>query len=503
MKIPFVSLRTKLLVSYAGMLLIVSLIALAVYGTATRWRATAGALSATYEQGLLAEKLRWDILRLIEEGRHIVEGSERATTEMNLIEGHIDSMMIVLRRGAQQSPDSAVITDHLGGFDEAYRELVWMTDNARAQGVAIQGSADRVRWESRLREMVDEVDDAAAVLEQYFRDRNRHTLAETERLRRFTVVVSSLAALILAAQLLAMFFLLRRWVTSPVTALERAAEAIGAGNLDVSIPDRPEREWRKVADALRDMMDSLALMQQQVRTQERLGAIGEVAAYTAHNIRNPLASIRAMAQVALPDAESSPALKDSLTDIIHCVDKMEEWVAGLLGFAKPLTLEMARCDINQVAEEVVLLLQGMANRRGVRLSFLPGSPMPLVNGDRSLLEQALYAIISNALEATAMSGQVELRTASHPVPARPEWVHITVSDTGEGIPPDLLHRVFKPFVTSKRDGSGLGLAQAKKIIDVHLGQIDIASIVGQGTTITIKLPATKHGVPNGTDSDHR
>ena len=251
------------------------------------------------------------------------------------------------------------------------------------------------------------------------------------------------------------------------------------------------------------MMQSLSLMQQQVRTQERLGAIGEVAAYTAHNIRNPLASICAMAQVALGDADSSPSLKDSLTDIIHCVDKMEEWVARLLGFARPLSREAAPCDLNQVAREVLMLLDGTAKRRDIRLSFQPCEIMPLISGDPSLLEQASYAIISNSLEAMASPGQVEVLTSCLPDSTSPEWVVITVRDTGAGIPPDLLPRVFKPLVTSKSGGSGLGLAQAKKIIDLHLWQIDIPSVVGQGTTMTIKLPIAKHGIQHGADSNHR
>jgi two-component system sensor histidine kinase HydH len=228
-------------------------------------------------------------------------------------------------------------------------------------------------------------------------------------------------------------------------------------------------------------------LQQQLRTNERLTALGEVAAYVAHNIRNPLASIRAVAQAALIEREDAVDA-EALRDIIQCADKIESWVARLLGFARPLTLMPELCSINAIVEEMISLHEARAAERQITFRCLPEGNLPELAVDRAILEQALAAIISNSLEATPPSGTITLTTGTRPPDAPAEWVYIRVVDTGAGIPARLLPDVFKPFVTGRAEGTGLGLAQAKKIIDLHLGGIDIESVEGRGTTVTIQLP---------------
>jgi len=482
------SLRGKLLFSYGAMLLVVLSIVVGSHVASKRWRVTADHLSRTYEQGVSAERLRWDIREMIDLGIESLRLPEEAHgRQMVDLSGQVDSLLGWMRISARESSDTDLETDHLAAFEETYRELTWIIASIQAARTEGRLGQERDRWQGRLLEINDEVDDAAAALEQFLRRRSRDHLLQAERDGQFAVIMTGLAGVLGAVQLIAMVFLVRRWVTRPISSLGRAADAIAAGRLELDLPNRPEQEWRKVATALHHMTDSLLMLQQRLRTGERLEAIGEMAAYTAHNIRNPLASIRAMTQLALTDTTCSTALRETLEDIIRCVDKMEGWVSRLLGYARPLSMQPELCDLNEIATDSHRLARQLAATRQVTLECATDSRISRTLADPSLLEQALYLILSNAIEATEPGGSVSLRLRSdHSL--RTEYAIIQVEDTGAGIPGDLMERVFDPFVTTKKGGSGLGLAQAKKIIDLHLGTIDIASEVGRGTMLTIRLP---------------
>lgn len=481
------SLRSKLLLSYGAMLVVALGIVVGSHATSKRWRATADHLSRTYEQGVSAERLRWDIRELIEIGIESLHPEDTPGLQIENLTGQIDSLLDWMRVSARSTSDNDLEADHLAGFEETYRELIWIIESIQTAKTEGRLPNEGDRWQRRLLEINDEVDDAAAALEQFLRRRSRDHLTQAEEDGQFAVVMTGLAGVLGAVQLFAMVFLVRRWVTRPISALGRAADAIGAGRLQLDLPERPEQEWRKVAAALHHMTDSLLLLQQRQRTGERLEAIGEMAAYTAHNIRNPLASIRAMAQLALTDAACSTGLRETLEDIIRCVDKMEGWVSRLLGYARPLSMQPVLSDLNEIATDSHRLARQLAATRQVAMECTTDSRISKTLADPSLLEQALYLMLSNAIEATEPGGSVSLRLASDRS-SRTEYAIIEVEDTGAGIPDDVKGRVFDPFVTTKKGGSGLGLAQAKKIIDLHLGTIDIASEVGRGTRMTIRLP---------------
>lgn len=484
------SLRAKLLASYATMFLLAVVMVVIGHGAARRWHKTADELSRSYGQGVVAERVRWAIIELADNGMEgLRNGTSASTPNTELprrIERHLDS----LRSVARSSTDSALELDHVSGLAEAYRDLDLVLSQINAARPAGRILENRDRWMMRLREITDEADDAAIAVEQYFRERNRLALIRADEIRRLAVNMTGAAVGLIAIQLLVMAVLLRRWVTRPVADLEAAADQIGAGRMELALPPRKEREWRKVSDALQHMTRSLVILQQQLRVSERLSAVGEVAAYTAHNIRNPIASIRAMAQVGLPDANGNPAIEGTLRDIISCVDKMEQWIAGLLNFARPLDLTKCETDLRTIAHTICSMTTTAAEKKGIFLQH-PEYPNPvLIRADEAFLEQALHAIISNAIDAVTEAGKV-IVSIDVVDSADRRCALLKVRDNGPGISPDMLSNVFKPFVTGKTGGSGLGLAQAKKIIDLHLGDITIDSTMGSGTTVTISLPLSE------------
>lgn len=481
------SLRTKLLASYATMFLLAVVMVVVGHGAARRWRDTADELSRSFGQGVVAERLRWAIVELADNGLETLAGDNIRTSESPGLQARIERYLDTLRSAARASTDSSVELDHVSGLAEAYRELALVISQMSLADFGSVGLEGRERWAMRLQEITDDVEDAAIAMEQYFRERNQRALARADDIRQIAVTMTGAAILLITIQFLVMAVLLRRWVTRPVAELERAADQIGAGRLELALPARSEREWRKVYEALQHMTRSLATLQQQLRVSERMSAVGEVAAYTAHNIRNPIASIRAMAQVGLADAHGNPATEDTLRDIISCVDKMEQWIAGLLNFARPLDLNRTVNDLRVVARTVCGLSATTAQTKGVELQYAEtGHSLPVLVDD-VFLEQALHAIVSNAIDAVQAAGVVKVSVGARQTSPGASAI-VEVSDNGPGISPDLLPNVFKPFVTGKTGGSGLGLSQAKKIIDLHLGEITISSVVGSGTTVVVRLP---------------
>ena len=488
------TLRTKLLGSYATTFVIVLGMIFLAHGTARRSRRTAEEISRTYEQGVLAERLRWAIQEYSERAIEMSPaepGSRDAASLEHMIARFIDS----LRAQARMSRDSVLELDHINGFSEAYREMRLLRAEMGRSGNAEADAAKDSRLHERLDEIRDEVDDAAVAMQQYFRSSNRESIAHADELRRVAVAMTGLAGVLVAFQFVVMVILLRRWVTQPMRELARTADRIGAGDLSARVKERPEREWEKVAEALHAMARSLEMMQNRLRTNERFAAIGEVAAYTAHNIRNPLASIRMMAQVALP--ESNEATSATLKDIIGCVDTMEIWIAGLLNFAKPLAVNLSLNRFDGIAASVAETARIQAAPRHVTVSYQLGCGDTRISADEALIEQALYAIVSNAVEASSDGGTVEVSTHLEGEGDR-RTATIVIADRGAGISDGMKTEIFKPFVTSKKHGTGLGLAQAKKILDLHLAQIELESELGRGTRITVHCPIAEDA--NGTDS---
>lgn len=207
----------------------------------------------------------------------------------------------------------------------------------------------------------------------------------------------------------------------------------------------------------------------------------------AHGIRNPLANIRAAAQVAL-DAQADRGTTAKYLDAITAeVDRLGRWLRALLDSVRPFELRPAPTPVNAVVEDVLALLGDRIARGEVKVERDLAGDLPLLMADGVQLEQALLGVLENSLDALAPGGTLRVRTEGV-AGAGPPRVRLTIRDTGEGIPPERLARIFEPFYTTKTRGTGLGLAITRKVVDGHGGDIGIASEPGSGTTFTITLP---------------
>ncbi|MGQ9371912.1 two-component system sensor histidine kinase AtoS [Azospirillum sp. A39] len=218
----------------------------------------------------------------------------------------------------------------------------------------------------------------------------------------------------------------------------------------------------------------------QIMRADRLAALGELVAGVAHEIRNPLTSIRGFMQ-ALSASDDVREWQRYAPLVVRQVDSLNRIVTELLEFGRPRPPSIRPVQLNDLLREVSLLA---GHKAGGRVVLEPAADLPMVEADGEALKQAVLNLIINAFQAQPASGEVHIATAAD----SGRDAVITVADDGVGIPPENIGKVFDPFFSTKADGTGLGLAMVHRIIDAHNGTITIASTPGAGTVVTLRLP---------------
>ncbi|MDW7645857.1 MAG: ATP-binding protein [Desulfuromonadales bacterium] len=286
-----------------------------------------------------------------------------------------------------------------------------------------------------------------------------------------------------------------QWGAHPEAQWEQYLEillyhVIGGVTGLLSLKERSQRfKLEKTAQRLNESYQKLVDQASQILTFEeqlvrasRSTALVELAAGLAHEIRNPLGSIRGTAEI-LKDETISSAQRGEFADILlREVDRMNQVVTDFLQFARPVDLGKKSCDLNALLQELVLFTAGECQRAKISVRFDPGD-MPLVPVDSEQIRQVFLNILLNAVQA--MAGGGALRIATHRLD---DSLVVRFIDNGPGIAQELLPKIFNPFFTTKQTGTGLGLAISQRIIQVHGGRINVASRVGQGTTFEVQLP---------------
>jgi len=231
------------------------------------------------------------------------------------------------------------------------------------------------------------------------------------------------------------------------------------------------------ARSSRDLHDT----QQALVQAERLAAIGEVAGAVAHGLRNPLAGIRAAAQMA-QEIDDPDDLQEALSDLIQGTDRLDARVRRLLDFARMLEPDLRPLDLATLLDEVRATLVTSAEQQGVELQVDAG-PQLRVQADPGQLAEALIELTSNALRATPVGGRVEITA----VPKGPV-VRIGVRDNGCGIPVQVQSRIFDLFFTTHETGTGMGLATVRKMLERQGGEIELIESTAEGTVFVASLP---------------
>ena len=262
-----------------------------------------------------------------------------------------------------------------------------------------------------------------------------------------------------------------------IRCLLMAATAVMVNTLGSTIRTESARN-KATAEKLAVANESLLAAEAAVRRAERLAALGQLTAGLAHELRNPLASIMGSADLLARGAGARDPMARELGEIISSeVDRTNLLVTRFLDFARPLEPHRETLDITAVIDRAAV-------RAGVAIVRDFSPEVPQIAIDPTLMEQVFINLLSNAAQATQAPGEPVMVTTR----LVENMAEIQVIDHGCGIPPDKLETIFNPFVTTKQEGVGLGLAIVAKIIDGHGGKITVDSEPGSGSTFRIVLP---------------
>jgi PAS domain S-box-containing protein len=266
------------------------------------------------------------------------------------------------------------------------------------------------------------------------------------------------------------------------TELETAAGTRRVGVSVQAIQEDGERMGALVT--LRDL-DSIESINTQLQVSERLAALGRITAGVAHEVKNPLNSMRLWLEnlkESLP-AEPDSGSQQAVQVLDKEIDRLDAVVKRFLDFTRPMDVRLEATQLADVLKEVIEIAKPQLQKAKIYVAQLLPIDVPEVYVDRALLKQAVLNLVLNAVEAMPSGGQLRMMLSR-----RGEMAEITVGDTGKGIPVENRQKIFQLFFTTRPGGSGIGLASTFRIVQLHNGSIDFTTEVGRGTTFRIELP---------------
>lgn len=285
------------------------------------------------------------------------------------------------------------------------------------------------------------------------------------------IILASLVLSLLVAFLA--LILVRRWVIAPIGELRQATGQIAAGNLEYRLQIRSADEFGQLSAEVNHMAEMVVIAQQRLVERERLAAIGELVRRLAHNLRNPLAGIRGLAELTRDELPPDSELGENQSRIVNAVDRFERWLADLLQSTTPMKVQSEPWRTADLCRSLEASHAPMAQAKKIALRIECESLPEVLHVDPVQMEHALVALVSNAIEATPSGGTVRLRGSQTVGPTGSRWVEIRVEDSGPGVPSDVAGRIFAPNFTTKPHGTGIGLAVAHNVITSHGGQVRV------------------------------
>ena len=312
--------------------------------------------------------------------------------------------------------------------------------------------------------------------------------------------------------IIAISYFVTRSITSPLSEIVRVTKSIALGDLNHEIKVNSKDEIGQLAYSFNKMVASLrkmhleleewgntleqkvkertkelAIMQNSLMQSQRLASLGKLAAGIAHEINNPLGGILVLSSLALEDMKNDDPHRDNLKEVIKQTLRCRDIVKGLLQFSRQEKGKAEYIVINYVLVNTLSLIEKQALFHNIEVIKNFQEDIPSILGDDSQMQQVFMNIILNAVQAMKEVGELKIKTYHEP---KNDMVIIEISDTGCGIPENLIDRIFDPFFTTKEvgEGTGLGLAIAYGIVTKHHGRMTVISKLNEGTTFTIKIP---------------
>ena len=312
-----------------------------------------------------------------------------------------------------------------------------------------------------------------------WRDPERHTVL---------LVAGAGAVAICGALLVVLTYTVQR----PMVELQQKIAELGGGDLNVSVSFAHRNDeigdlGRNFNQMVRQLRESREEIERLHRTQmsraEHFATLGEVATGLAHEIRNPLAGIAGVIEIIGRDLPASSPARAVVKDVRQEIARINHIVTDLLQTARPHPPTVRKSDLNTTVEHAVMLGRQQAMAKGIEIALSKDPSLPEVEHDSDQIHQLLLNLLLNAQQAIDQKGKITVT-----VERRGPSAVVEVIDNGRGIAAEHLPNIFRPFYTTKGDGTGLGLSLARRIVEDHHGRIDVSSTVGKGTTFAVVLP---------------
>ena len=323
-------------------------------------------------------------------------------------------------------------------------------------------------------------------------------------------------ALLSIALVITIAIVLAETLTRPLRHMARLARKVADGDYDVEIQVNSKDEVGRLAESFNSMTARLSEvlgelrdwtrtleekvqqrsrdlqgMQRQLMQSEKLASLGKLAAGVAHEINNPMTGILTNASLLLEDLPPADPRREDLETIVNETIRCRRIVKGLLDFARQSQPEKKRVIVNETVRNSLSLLRNQASFRNIEIVEELDPYLPEILADPNQLQQVFVNILINASEAMHQSGRI--RVASRRADRTGEQIEVAIADTGPGITPDAVSKLFDPFYTTKSTGTGLGLAVSYGIVQRHGGTIEVESEPGQGATFIVRLPTAGGG----------
>jgi two-component system NtrC family sensor kinase len=311
--------------------------------------------------------------------------------------------------------------------------------------------------------------------------------------RHWILFVAAAGAIAICAVLLVVLAVL---IQKPLLELNEKIDRLRAGDLHVAVGfARREDEIGELGRHFNEMVEQLRTTREEVerlhRTQmtraEHLATLGELAAGLAHEIRNPLAGIAGVVEMIGRDLPANSPSREIVKEAQSEVRHIQNLLSDLLQYARPRPPQILAADLNETAEHAVTLARRQLSNRPIELAFAPDPQLPTVEHDPAQMQQVLVNLLLNAIQAIEGAGRVQV-VISH----QENYAVVRVADTGHGISPKNLPKIFRPFFTTKGQGTGLGLSLARNIVEEHGGRIEVTSTADLGTEFTLRFPLRNH-----------
>jgi len=294
--------------------------------------------------------------------------------------------------------------------------------------------------------------------------------------------------------------------TRPIKDLSIAARRVAAGDFSIRVPSERRDEMGALAEAFNEMTSQLGRTRQleaQLHQAEKAAVVGRLASAIAHEIRNPLNYINLtldhLRSSFAPDEPKRRETFERLANQLKAeVARINTHISDFLSYSRPSRLEPQAVNLRAEAEDALQMIEVQAAEHGIQTEIEEKGPVPEVMADRQALRSVLTNLIINSLQS--IDGEGGKLVVSLSCDESGQRARVEITDTGRGIAPEDISKIFEPYYSTKETGTGLGLAIVKKAIDEHGGTISVSSLQGRGTTFTFTLPV--NGTP-GKDEDEK